>query len=190
MTDAKPLLSTIVPVFNGEPFLAEALNSIFSQECENMEIIVVDDGSTDGSANVARAYGDRVNYHYQANSGPSAARNSGLRRARGSLITFLDADDLWPPGKLSRALALLAGDPAVDAVIGRTRFLKLRDGSSDSGDFEEILVPRVFLQLGSAVFRRVVFDRIGLFNAELQFSEDVDWFSASPRTGYCDENCG
>jgi len=183
MTKSKALVSVIVPVFNGEAFLADALASIFGQHGPATEVIVIDDGSTDRSADIARATGNCVRYHYQENGGPSAARNRGLAMATGEFIAFLDADDLWPQDKLNQALGTLELEPGVDVVMGRCQFLKQRSSGSGPGLFDEVLAPRFYLQLGSAVFRSRVFDRVGPFDAELRFSEDIDWFLRAREKG-------
>lgn len=169
------LVSAIVPVYNGESFLADAIGSILDQEYPGIEIIVVDDGSTDGTARIAKACGEKIRYFHQQNSGPAAARNSGLRLAQGRFIAFLDADDLWPPGKLHAALEVLEADPQVDAVIGRSRFLQLAGEDNSSSVYEAVLEPRVFLQMGSLVVRRRMFEKTGLFDTALEYSEDIDW---------------
>ena len=101
MTD---LISCIIPVYNGERFLREAVASILGQSHESIEVIVVDDGSTDGTAEIARSYGSRVRYVHQDNAGPAKARNHGIDLARGAFVAFLDADDRWHQEKLSRQL--------------------------------------------------------------------------------------
>src|SRR6202044_3645761 len=93
------LISVIVPVYNRERYLGAALDSIFAQDYRPVEIVVVDDGSTDGSASIAQSY-PNVRYIYQHNQGPVVARNNGLANCTGDLISFLDADDHWPPNKL------------------------------------------------------------------------------------------
>ena len=100
----KPLISGIVPVYNGERYLRETLDSMLAQTYQPLEVIVVDDGSTDGTPKVVAGYGDRVRYIYQENSGPAIARNRGIDAARGEFIAFLDADDLWHPEKLMRQM--------------------------------------------------------------------------------------
>src|SRR3982074_3555445 len=95
-----PLVSVIVPVYNGERFLAETLQSIINQQYRPLELIVIDDGSTDQTARIATSVSE-VRYFYQRNQGVANARNAGLAAARGELIAFLDADDLWQPNKLS-----------------------------------------------------------------------------------------
>ena len=96
----KPLVSVIVPVYNGEHYLSFAIHSILRQDYHPSEVIVVDDGSTDNSANIARSFKE-VRYIHQSNQGVAMARNVGIAAARGEFIAFLDADDLWTPNKLS-----------------------------------------------------------------------------------------
>src|SRR5262245_10754564 len=100
-----PLVSCIVPVYNGEAFLGEALASIRAQRHRPIEILVVDDGSTDGTAAVVMAADAGIRYMRQDNAGGAAARNRGIGMARGTFVAFLDADDLWPPEKLERQIA-------------------------------------------------------------------------------------
>jgi glycosyltransferase involved in cell wall biosynthesis len=101
------LISCIVPVYNGERYLGETLDSIFAQTYQPLEIIVVDDGSTDGTATVAASYGQRVRYLCQTNQGKAAARNRGFGAAQSEFIAFIDADDLWHPEKLTRQITRL-----------------------------------------------------------------------------------
>lgn len=109
-----PLISCIVPVFNGERYLGETLDSILAQSYRPLEIIIVDDGSTDGTAAVANSYGQSIRYLWQPNCGEAAARDQGLKIAQGELIAFLDADDLWHPEKLTRQSARLRERPEID----------------------------------------------------------------------------
>ena len=110
----QPTISCIVPVYNSERYLAEALDSILNQTSQNLDVIVVDDGSTDGTEAVARRYSERIRYHRQANAGPPAARDAGIRLARREMVAFLDADDLWHPEKLDRQLARFQARPDLD----------------------------------------------------------------------------
>lgn len=120
MTEASRLVSVIIPVYNGEAFLAEAVESIQRQNCHSLEIIIVDDGSTDSTGSVVASLQADVRYVYQPNnSGPAAARNRGLQMAQGNVIGFLDADDdLWPDNKLAVQLACLAAQPRTEIVLG------------------------------------------------------------------------
>jgi glycosyltransferase involved in cell wall biosynthesis len=112
-----PLYSVVVPTYNRAALLGEALDSILAQEGPKLEILVVDDGSTDDTARLAGAYGDRIVYLHQERQGPAAARNLGVARARGDWIAVLDSDDLWLPGKAAAELALFTSHPELDALI-------------------------------------------------------------------------
>ena len=111
------LISCIVPVYNGERYLKEALDSILTQSYRPLEIIVVDDGSTDGTAEVVAGYGERVRYVWQSNAGPWIARNLGLSATQGEFISFLDADDLWHAEKLARQMARFEARPELDLCV-------------------------------------------------------------------------
>jgi glycosyltransferase involved in cell wall biosynthesis len=108
---SQPLVSVVVPVRNGERFLGEALDSVLAQDYEPVELIVVDDGSTDGSGDIAGARGAHV--IRQEGGGLAAARNAGLAAAQGELVAFIDADDVWLPGKLVRQVEYLLDRPDV-----------------------------------------------------------------------------
>jgi len=173
-----PLVSVVIPVFNGERFLREAVQSVLDQKYSPVEIIIVDDGSTDGTANVARSFAEAVRYLHQPNQGPAAARNRGIEQAQGSLIACADADDLWPPGKLELQLPYLIRDPAIEIVIGRIQQVLL--GQAQAEEFGE---PAFSVNLGSAVIRKTVFERVGLFDESMRYSEDVDWFMRAREGG-------
>ena len=119
MSPDAPLVSCIIPVFNGARFLGEAVDSILAQTYRPCEVIVVDDGSTDATGDVIAGYGERVVAVRQPNRGEAAARNAGVRAARGALVAFLDADDLWGPEKLTRQAAKLGEDPRIDLCFTR-----------------------------------------------------------------------
>ena len=104
---SSPLVSVVVPVYNGEAFLRETLDSVFAQDYDPIEVIVVDDGSTDGSARIAQSYSE-VRYHWQENAGPAAARNRGIEVAQGEFVAFVDSDDIILPHKVPRRSAISA----------------------------------------------------------------------------------
>jgi glycosyltransferase involved in cell wall biosynthesis len=170
------MVSVIIPVYNGEAFLAEAIESVLIQSYRPIEVIVVDDGSTDGTAAVASRFKEGVRYIHQHNSGPAAARNSGLRVARGELIGFLDADDLWVENKLELQLGRLAGDLSVQIVIGLVQSVEKIRVVDGKPRFEKLSNPTVPLMVGSALFKRPVFDKVGFFDETQHFCEDWDWF--------------
>jgi glycosyltransferase involved in cell wall biosynthesis len=175
----RPLVSVIMPVHNGAPFLRGAVESVFAQGWRPVEVVVVDDGSTDETPAIARDLGERVQLLRQANAGPAAARNAGIRAARGPLIAFLDVDDLWPPGKLDVQAAYLVADPSADMVLGRTKWIALEAtaGIGLGTRIRDLPGPEGITPcLGNAVVRRRVFNRIGFFDETLRTSEDLDWF--------------
>jgi glycosyltransferase involved in cell wall biosynthesis len=176
MRSNSPLVSVVIPVFNGSRFLAEAIESVRSQEYEPLEIIVVDDGSTDSTAEVAARYGDEIRYVFQQNSGAAAARNRGIAEARGEVIAFLDVDDLWPQGKLELQAERLLRDPELDIVSGRVQFVCLPGAAEPDIEFESANQTLTNAYLGAALFRRRVFDYVGLFDTAFRYSDDQDWF--------------
>lgn len=176
-------ISVIVPVYNAEAYIAEALDSILGQTHPPREIIVIDDGSTDGTQEVVSQYRNAVICLRQENRGPAAARNTGLERATGRLIAFLDADDLWPPDALAESSRVLQENPEIGVVLGRTRFLRRVDRPDAGAQWQDSLVARFYPQLGSALFRRAVFDEVGAFDAHLAYSEDIDWFIRARERG-------
>ena len=111
MPSPRPAISAVMPAFNAERFLAEAIRSVLAQSLPPVEVIVVDDGSTDSTGEIARSFGEPVRCIRQQNAGPSAARNRGIREARGEFIAFLDADDWWLPGHLAAAARVLVAHP-------------------------------------------------------------------------------
>jgi glycosyltransferase involved in cell wall biosynthesis len=177
----QPLVSVIIPVYNGARFIAEAIQSIVAQEYGSLEIIVVDDGSTDETAEIVARLDRDMRYVFQENAGAAAARNRGIRDASGDLIAFLDADDLWAAGSLRFLLNGLLEDPELDVVHGYARLFK--DGQSNGG--MDFLNPdEVFpYYIGAGLYRRRAFERAGLFEEQLRFSEDTEWYWRAAELG-------
>jgi len=176
-----PLVSVVLPVHDGERFLSDALDSVLTQDYEPFELIVVDDGSTDGSGDIARARPARV--IRQERQGLAAARNTGIRAARGALIAFIDADDVWLPGKLRLQTDYLQAHPDVGFLYTAWTIL-LEPGASLPPQFEaggtgrrEGYLPSSFLA------KREVFDLVGLFDPRYEIGEDVDWFTRAVEAG-------
>ncbi len=176
-----PLVSVIIPAYQAAHFVADAVGSVVAQGYPKLELIIVDDGSTDAIAEAVEALPIQARLLRQANSGPAAARNLGLRAASGQIIAFLDADDLWPPGKLAAALAWLQDNPETDVVMGHAQLLE----QNDDGVFDFVGSPADSFPfyIGAGVYRRQAFARAGLFDPLLRFAEDVDWFASAKRCG-------
>jgi glycosyltransferase involved in cell wall biosynthesis len=200
MDSANPTVSAIVPVYNGARFLAYAVASARHQSVPPQEIIVVDDGSTDGTSEVARDLAGAIVYVRQANAGPAAARNHGVARATGEWVAFLDADDQWRPDKLAVQLAVIEKYPEVGMVFGdaahvsghRTVFRSMFEKNGLVGSFlgEGPMLPTAFERLlhcnyiptSSALVRRGIFEEVGGFDPALRYVEDLDlWFRVAAR---------
>ena len=169
-------VSCIVPCRNGARHLGETLASAAAAGAD--EIIMVDDGSTDASVAVAEAAGGPVRVLRRPPLGPAAARNAGLAEARGELIAFLDADDLWPAGTLALRRGVLTADPALDAVYGHVeQFLSPELDAETVSRLLPLPAPMPSRNLGSIVFRRRVFERIGPLDATLQSGEMFEFMA-------------
>jgi glycosyltransferase involved in cell wall biosynthesis len=180
----RPLISAIVPVWNCERYVAEAIDSVLAQSYRPLELVVVDDGSTDGSAEVIGRYAPAVRYHHHAHAGLGAARNAGLGLATGAYVAFLDADDVWLPGKLELQMARMEISPAPDLVFGHVvQFhspeLDERSRSRIRGDGQ--VLGGVFA--GTMLARRDVFGRCGLFGTQWRVGEFVDWALRAREAG-------
>jgi len=175
--------SVLIPVYNAGPFLARAVQSALDQSCGDFELIVIDDGSTDGCRNPVRSLNDpRIRILSQTNQGAPAAINTGLRAANGERIALLDADDLWMPGKLAAHWECIASHPELDLTFDWSRWIDERD--QDLGlssrpwqgpiSFEQLLVDFVPGNSSSLVFRRRAIDQAGGMNSDLAYVKDVD----------------
>jgi glycosyltransferase involved in cell wall biosynthesis len=228
-----PLVSVIIPAYNSEKYIAEALDSVFAQTYRPIEVIVVDDGSTDGTADVVKKCQERfigsngfagstiktgaanktsLTYFYQKNSGPSVARNAGIKAARGEYVAFLDADDAWTDDKLEKQVALLQDHPDLDVVFTNVKTRKVKDGRVTEFElFEENRLGRDFfgheyrvlhpleklLKLNfmltpAIVTRRRCFERGFLFDERKRYAEDWElWLKMALffNFGYLSDVC-
>jgi glycosyltransferase involved in cell wall biosynthesis len=183
MNQAKHFISVIIPVFNGEDYLEEAVESVRLQNHEPLEILIIDDGSTDNTANLASGLLGNIRYFYQPNSGPPTARNRGLRMARGDVIAFLDADDLWAEDKLEIQLSFLRKDPSVGIVLGHTQLVRHMHVKEGVRELEKLSHPWPAMSLGSMIVQKSVFERVGFFDEGQFFADDCDWFLRAKELG-------
>ncbi len=172
------LISCIVPVFNGERYLAEALDSILNQTYRPIEIIVVDDGSTDQTPSVIKQYGERIRALWQENAGPAAARNKGLGEACADFVAFLDADDLWYPEKLERQFARFCARAELDLCITQVQNFWVPELEKEKRHYldHRFSQPLPGYATQALLARRVLFDRVGRFDSSLRACDDTDWF--------------
>ncbi|HYM70039.1 MAG TPA: glycosyltransferase family A protein [bacterium] len=175
-------MSVVIPVYNCEKYLGEAIESVLAQTYRPIEVIVVDDGSSDHSAAVAARF-PAVRYCAQPHAGPGAARNRGIALARGTFLAFLDADDLWVRDKVERQMAAFRADPTLDMVTGYVRQfhspeleqgVKARlggDGTVLAGSAHTLLV------------KRESFHRVGLLPTQWRLGEFIDWSARAKELG-------
>ena len=172
------LVSCIVPVFNGERYLGEALDSILAQQYRPLEVIVVDDGSIDGTAAIVRGYGDRVRALRQPNAGAPAARNLGVQAARGAFIAFLDSDDLWHHDKLSRQMARFGARPELDVSVTYLQTFWIPELRDEAERFRDhpLAQPQPGYVTITMLARRTLFERVGAFNTTRTVGDPMEWF--------------
>jgi glycosyltransferase involved in cell wall biosynthesis len=179
------LVTCVVPCFNGERYLVEAIDSILAQTHRPLEIIVVDDGSTDRSAEVVRRYGQGVRYHRQENRGPGAACNQGVELATGALVAFLEQDDLWLPHKICRQLDAFEADPTLDYCVGHIQNFWIPELAAEARRFRDapVMQPVPGYVVQTLMVRRDLLGRVGRFDETLHFSFASDWFLRAGERG-------
>jgi len=177
----KPLVSVIIPTFNRASMVAGAVESVLEQDYQPMELIVVDDGSTDNTSEKLAPFMERITFIRQENKGVSAARNHGIKKSRGDLVAFLDSDDLWLPGKLSCQVDFFLQE--TEAVICQTQEIWIRNGKrvnpkkkhqKKSGMIFEPSLHLCLVSPSAVMMRRSVFDLKGYFDVSLPACEDYD----------------
>lgn len=182
MAENLPFLSVIIPVYNAERHIRAAIESILAEQYPSLEIITVDDGSTDASAQIVQSFPE-VTYYYQTNKGPAAARNLGIKQAKGEFILFLDADDLFPQGKIRLQLNYFEQKPEIQITLGKSQVF-FEEGASDAVfRFTDDSHQMLNILLGSGIYRRSLFDQIGFFDESLYFGEDFDFYNRVRERG-------
>jgi teichuronic acid biosynthesis glycosyltransferase TuaG len=193
------LVSIIMPAFNAEQYIADSIRSVLEQTFTDWELVVVDDGSTDRTADIVRGLGDsdaRITYVQRENGGQAAARNTGIRHASGTVLAFIDADDLWLPEKLARQLSVME-ETAADVVYcdgyvfyddstpERADYFAVVPGHTDGATMFPLLFAYNRIGTLSVVARRDALERVGLFDEDrrLQNCEDYDLWLRLARAG-------
>lgn len=190
-----PAVSVIIPAYNAAGFVRRAVDSVLAQTCADFELLVVDDGSTDGTRDVLASYGAKLRVLAQPNGGPAAARNHGLRYAQGDYVAFLDADDHWLPQKLERQLQLMSARPDVGFCSTATSVVTEAGAPAGdwpcgvgSGPLPDLLFMRSAAVSGSTsgvLARRVLLMELGGFDVTLRGFEDPDlWIRLAAQAGY------
>jgi len=194
MARDNPLVSVIIPSYNYAEYLSTTLNSVFAQRLEDIQVILVDDGSTDATVDVLEPYRDRIDYIYQENAGLSAARNTGISNSKGEFILFLDADDVLGPDAIASQVAYLERNPAAFVAVCENRFFRATDPNGEPKPFGSwalyqknlgvhlcyfnIAPPHAFL------FRRQAIIKTGWFDRQLTACEDYDFWLRAAVQGF------
>jgi glycosyltransferase involved in cell wall biosynthesis len=182
--DREGLVSVMITVYNGSPYLAEAIESVLEQTYSPLELIVLDDGSTDGSGDIARRYGSALRYLTQPRGGMGAARNSAVQAARGGFFSFLDADDRFRRDKLERQMEVIESDPKIDMVFGHmTEFVSPELDGPARALLRQPVNDAPWRTPNLMLVRRRAFERVGPFSTSLRVGIGVDWYARAIESG-------
>ena len=188
----KPLVSAIIPTYNRAEFVVEAVDSVLNQTYEDIETIVIDDGSTDNTREVLKEYGERITYVYQKRAERSKARNEGFRHSMGNYVAFLDSDDAWASEKIKQQVQVLNENPEVGIVYTDVQFIDT-SGNPYIGElcwdtpqrqvlYEDLMTHNVITgSLSSVIISRNALDRVGLFDESMNICEDLDLYRRIAR---------
>ena len=177
------MISVVIAVNNGAKFLAAALNSVMRQTCAPGEVIVVDDGSTDASPDIAAGFGPPIKVLRCAHRGGASALNAGIAEARGELLAFIDADDLWADKKLAQQSAILASDLSIEAVFGGIiQFTDMDCWIAKPDEIKQKSKCFIGVHKTAMLIRRATFDRVGPFN-EAVVADFPEWYARALCSG-------
>ena len=179
-------VSIVIPAYNAEQYLGETIESVLAQTFDDFELLIIDDGSTDNTAEIVRNYSfkdNRVKLRSQQNQGVSIARNTGIKLAKGEYIAFLDSDDKWLPNKLAVHIEHFNQDSNLGASFGKVEFLTsdgqltghLSNSLLTGIKPEYLLYENPTITTSNIVVRREVFEQVGGFDEQISYSEDLEW---------------
>lgn len=178
------LISVIVPLFNNEKYIAEAIESVLLQNYRPVEIIVVDDGSTDKSAPIVKSFSETVSYHLQPHRGPGAARNYAVERSAGQYLAFLDADDIWMPEKLNRQMVFFEHDQKLDMVFGHAEEFYSHECAEDlrrKGICAQAAMPGYIPS--TMLIKKESFFKVGRFSSDIRLGDWFEWYCRAKEQG-------
>jgi glycosyltransferase involved in cell wall biosynthesis len=182
-------ITCIIPVYNGERFLGEALESVLDQQYPDLEVIVVDDGSTDDTPEILARFRKRIRVLRQDHSGVAAARNLAMTVAEGDYIAFQDADDIWMPGKLAVQSECFRTRPELEICVGLIENFWMDEVAEEEEGYRGRKFAGILpgYSLVCLLARKDVFDRVGLFDPSLRVGSDNDWFLRARDVGVVEE---
>jgi glycosyltransferase involved in cell wall biosynthesis len=180
-----PLITCIVPAYNVERYISEAIDSILAQTYQPLRIVVADDGSTDRTGEIAAGYGERITYLRQSNQGYPAAKNLGLSAAQGDFIAFLDADDVWHPEKLARQIERFKERPEMDLCFTRYKNFWMPELAEEERRYQghPLSEPQSSWSISTLLARRAVFEKFGNFHDGTRGIENTTWFLRAAGRG-------
>jgi len=190
----EPLVSVIIPTYNSAKFISDSVSNVTSQTYPNIEILIIDDGSTDNTEAIVRALPGPIRYIKQVNSGPSAARNHGIRQSNGKYIAFLDVDDGWEPSKIKNQVVFFENDKSLsivatgyvrcDADLSPIETVSLEVPSKNKGIIPfRVLLERNQLLTSSIMVKKQTLDECGSFDDKIRFGEDWDLWVRTAQLG-------
>jgi glycosyltransferase involved in cell wall biosynthesis len=184
MADNLPLVSVVITVFNGEKYLREAIESVLTQSYRSFEVLLIDDGSTDNSAAIAKSFSSQLRYFYQENRGQGFAMNRAIELSIGSFLAFLDADDFWKEDKLLRQMTAFDDNPDVDMVFGQVE--QFYSSELDENRRKRIRIPARVMPgffKGCMLVKRDSFFRVGAFDTRWKLGDFIDWYVRAMEEG-------
>jgi glycosyltransferase involved in cell wall biosynthesis len=183
MNSGNPLVSVIIPVYNSEKYLGESITSVLAQTYQPIEIIIVNDGSTDGSEKIANKFSKQTSYFFQNNQGAAAARNYGVEKSNGDFISFLDADDLWESDKIDKQMKAFKSSEA-DMIFGNVyQFISPDVDSKSKIKLEESDKMLPGFVPGTLFMEKSSFQKVGPFNTSWSVGEFIDWYLHAQDAG-------
>lgn len=183
MDESLPLISVVMALYNGAAFLREALESVRRQTYPRLELIAVDDGSTDESSDIAKSYGPTHHVRHP-NRGIAASRNRGVKLASGEMLAFLDQDDTWPPDKIARQFEYLKENPDVSIVLSKERLIFAEGYHSSYWANHRLMADdHVSVVPGAWLVRKQLFEVVGPFDGAFTIGDDFDWLMRALDSG-------
>ena len=194
MSDFNPLVSIVIPVYNGSNYMREAIDSALAQTYMNIEVIVVNDGSNDGgkTEEIAKSYGDKIRYFYKENGGVASALNVGIREMTGEYFSWLSHDDLYLPEKIEKQISFLSDSRLQDTVV-YSNFMFIDESSSERELFyvpsryaenSYLAIFGTFVHGCSTLVPKRCFDKVGFFNEKLLTTQDNEMWTRIANEGF------
>ena len=186
-----PTVSVIIHTYNNEKFIAETVESVLNQTYKDYEIVVVDDGSVDGTRDALKPYMQKIRYHYKENGGIASAKNAGIKLSQTEYVAFLDHDDLWVPDKLQLQMEHFSENPQIGLVYAK--YTSFRDGKElrtkpekgYSGWIFKELLSKSFIQTSTVVVKRECLDAVGPYDETFSLGDEYDMFLRIARKFQC-----